>query len=225
MPAAKKHPQTTREPEAPDLPATLPDETLAAALASTSGHARVEIDGLRLSGDCGSAQGESLALTGCVLERCALNTLSFRRISMADCLLRGCDLSGLNLVSLSLQRVRVEDCRLTGLSLAGASLHNVVFTGCTGDYLALDSCVLGDVLWERCRLRESTWQNVKLQDTALRHCDLTAASVLFTPLAGLNLTTCEFDGLQADLRDLRGARVNTLQAVQLCAALGLLIEE
>jgi len=61
-----------------------------------------------------------------------------------------------------------------------------------------------DSVWENCMLQGSEWQ--------------------FTPMKGLDLTSCEISGIAVDLGNLRGLQVTSLQALELCSLLGLVIQ-
>lgn len=84
---------------------------------------------------------------------------------------------------------------------------------------------LDRVAFERCRLRESLWSNVKLVKARFDECDVTRAQWMRTPLRGLNMATCEIAGWTIDLFDLRGMKVTAIQAVQLSGLLGIEIVE
>lgn len=211
--------------ETPALPATPADapfvDTLRRAIEQ-----RGDIDGFRFQSDEASdIAASALDFSGCMFERCAFADWAVKRLSFTDCVFDHCDLSAMRFENTSFQRVQFQDCRLTGADLLNCTLMNVVLTGCSADYLALSGCKLNHVRFTTSRLRESVWQDVKLKDTALDACDLTAAQVRFTPLAGLSFATCTLDGLQIDPHDLRGLRVTAQQALAMCGLFGLIVEE
>lgn len=74
---------------------------------------------------------------------------------------------------------------------------------------------------------ESSWHSVRLRRAAFDACDLTQADVFRTPLAGIDLSTCDIQGIvvSSDFRELRNCLVSPLQAVELAGLLGVKVKE
>ena len=58
----------------------------------------------------------------------------------------------------------------------------------------------------------------------LRACAMQRAEIHETAMKGMNVTSCEIDGIMADAASIRGMTVTQEQAVQLAALLGLIVQ-
>ena len=102
--------------------------------------------------------------------------------------------------------------------------------------MAFDACALSYAVFDRARLREVGFSGCDLSNASLNECTwkglqldrtmLRSASFLHTPLAGLDLTGCELDGIAVSdtNAELRGAVVTMEQAAMLAKRLGLVIK-
>lgn len=68
-------------------------------------------------------------------------------------------------------------------------------------------------------------EETKLNGVIFYRCDLTGATVHYTPMKGIDVRSCGTDGLIIDMQDLRGMIVTPLQAVELSRLLGVVIRE
>ncbi|WP_462385449.1 pentapeptide repeat-containing protein, partial [Intestinibacillus massiliensis] len=117
--------------------------------------------------------------------------------------------------------------KAVGAGFAETGWRQAAFAGCALAYAAFDRARLREVAFSDCDLshavfHECTWKRLSLDKTRLRE-----ASFLHTPLAGLDLTGCELDGLAVSdtNAELRGAIVTAEQAAMLAKRLGLVIKE
>jgi uncharacterized protein YjbI with pentapeptide repeats len=211
--------------QAPNLPGDLVNAPLSETVADALTQ-HLDIDGSRFVNDTLSdCSGVGLEFSGCVFERCVFSGWEFKRISFVDCVLEHCDLCGLRLENVTFQRVRIASCRLTGTELLKATLMNTLWEDCSADYIVFSECKCNHVLFTGCRFRESVWQDIAFKSTSFMRCDLTSAQIRFTPMNGMDMTTCVLDTLQVDPHDLRGMRVTALQGLIFCSLLGLIITE
>ena len=80
---------------------------------------------------------------------------------------------------------------------------------------------------ERCSLAEAMLTDLALKRTEFTDTDLTAASLQGTMLKGIDLTGCTLTGNSYGeaLRELRGAIVSPVQAVELAKLLGVVVRD
>ena len=99
-----------------------------------------------------------------------------------------------------------RDCRLSDAVFDQARLRRVAVSGC--DLTGASFC-------------DCQWKGWTLTRTVLR-----SARFLHTPLSGLDLTSCELDGLAVSdtNAELRGAIVTMEQAAMLAKRLGIVIK-
>ena len=80
---------------------------------------------------------------------------------------------------------------------------------------------------DRTRFTEAALQRARLKRVEFDGCDLTRLDVFGTPLAGIDVSSCDFavPVLSADFRELRGCTVSPEQALALAELLGVHIAE
>ncbi len=83
-----------------------------------------------------------------------------------------------------------------------------------------------DCGWKSCDLRQSLWMECKLDKWTAAKCDLAGVSFFRTPLKGLDLSTCDIDGITVSetFSELRGLAVGAHQTVELIRLLGVRVE-
>ena len=105
------------------------------------------------------------------------------------------------------RRVHLRDCILTETSLRYANF-------CEG-------------VWERvglneCSLKDASLSVMRLVRPVFHEVDLSGADFFRTPLRGVDLSECTIEGIAVseNCAELRGARINALQATELARLLG-----
>ncbi len=156
----------------------------------------------------------------------------FNRLRLDSCRFENCDFMGASFINCTLTRCTFIDCTFSGSYFRECTLSECSANGCSftkslfrkteirgGFYRYAnfsDSVFEGSEITDAA-LAESAFIQVKLKKTALRSVDLSKCDVLGTPLKGIDLSECDISGLllSENLRELRGARINTLQAAEL----------
>lgn len=176
----------------------------------------------------GSAAGwvlEKGEYKACSFSGCRLTGAHLSKSWLRDVVFERCELSGLRLMESTLQRVRFVNCKFSGANLAGASLQDVLFQNCTADGLMLPESRLKNVVFEDCNLQEASFSTLgKKSSFCFERCDLRAVDFFRTSLNGIDLTSCEIDGIRLEGPEVRGAIVTALQACDLAKLLGVVIK-
>lgn len=161
----------------------------------------------------------------CVFSGCRFTEAHLSQSWFRDVVFERCELSGVRLAESTLQRVRFVDCKLSGANMAGAVLQDVLFRNCSAEGMILAESGLKAVGFEDCNLRETSFSSLDRKSVALfDRCDLRAADFFHTPLKGVDLTSCDIDGIRLEGPELRGAVVTALQACELAKLLGVVIK-
>lgn len=178
-------------------------------------------------GDASYTAGRGAEFRRCVLRRCNFRGAQWKNAAFVDVVFEQCDFSNARLPESFFQRVRFKGCKLVGADLVGASLRSVSLQDCQMRMVNLNTAKLNAVSLTGCDAREAAMQSIsEFKSVALAHCDLTAAELLGTRLAGVDLTDCRIDGiLLSGQAELRGAIVTPLQALALSRLLGIVIKE
>ncbi|MPN57211.1 hypothetical protein SDC9_204905 [bioreactor metagenome] len=106
-----------------------------------------------------------------------------------------------------------------------ALFRDAAITGCDFRYANLDG-----MLWDGCEVRASSFKEavlsgVKFRRALFHETDLSAADFFKSSLKGIDLSDCSIDAIAVSdtLAELRGAKVNAAQAVELAKLIGLSI--
>ena len=163
----------------------------------------------------------------CIFRGCDLRGAQWKDAAFTDVVFDRCDLSNTRFAGLYLQRVHLIGCKLLGSDLSAARLRSVRFTECPMRMVNLSACKINQVVFSDCQLTEAGLQSLaEIKNLTLNNCDLTRAELLNMKLFGLDLTTCQLDGiLLQGAPELRGAIVTASQALVLSSLLGLRIKE
>ena len=186
------------------------------------------VEGLHLCGaDLSDTCYEGLRLRSVLFENCRLTGCRWERADLGNVVFRRCELSNSGWRDAFWERTVFEDCKAVGAGFAETGWRQAAFAACALAYATFDRARLREVAFSDCDLshaafHECTWKRLSLDKTRLRE-----ASFLHTPLAGLDLTGCELDGLVVSdtNAELRGAIVTAEQAAMLAKRLGLVIKE
>lgn len=207
--------------EAPELPQNLREDlslTEAAEAALQNGE---DVQAARFTQQTLAAmEGVTLQFTGCQFDKCVFEPSRLKRLDFVDCVFNQCELSNFDVPGYALKRVSFIGCRMTGAGFANGAMRDVTFENGMLDYFAVSESKLERVVFMGCPMRESQWSNVKLSRVRFDHDDLTKTQWSFTPLNGIDVTTCRLEGIRVDLYDLRGLRIAPEQAVSLCGLMG-----
>lgn len=169
-------------------------------------------------------EAERLEFVGCRFVRCDFSTLSITRLSFTDCVFERCDFSNFLFKKCSLMRVRFESCRLTGATFSDAALAHARFEDSLMRYAAFGKCKLRAVEFERCDMHSAAFHEVKHDSMALIDCKLAESEWVLAPLKGVDLSSCEIQGLRVGEGILRGAIVAAEQLLDLAALIGVEIK-
>lgn len=146
---------------------------------------------------------------------------------MEDVLFDACDLSNVDLSDAILERVCFTNCRMTGIRLSGASLRDTAFNGCVLKYADFRFSRLRKTVFQQCDCSHGDFHEAELPHSGLHfiQTDLCQAQMSGVPLADLDLTTCDINGLGARPEDLRGAVLSPEQAVTVAKIVGVIIKQ
>lgn len=165
----------------------------------------------------------SSLFSGCVFAGCSL-----RKSLFSDVTFRNCDFSNADLRGCGFHRVEFIDCRLTGAEMPECSWNHTLLQRCKAEYANLSQGRMRNVVFSESSLRSGTAASCRFERTEFDRCDLTQAELFRTSLEGISLVGSQIAGIRieaAESKELRGATVSTVQALELARMLGIRIEE
>lgn len=124
----------------------------------------------------------------------------------------------------SMKRVEFVGCKLIGAKFDESSLKDVLFENVIGKYVNFSFSKLQAVNIFESNFNEGTFQEVKHKALTFIDTDLRDGYFNGTSLSKIDFTTCDINGINVDIKDLRGAIVTPMQGLELTRLLGLEIK-
>lgn len=159
---------------------------------------------------------------------CRHSDLGQCRLTLAQLLdsrFETCDLAASEFEKAYIRRCQFVGCRMLGTVFVQADLQDVAVQQCSGELCRFWECSLREAHFEQCMLRGASFADSTLDGAVFRHCDLTGANFRGASLRGADLRGSNLEGLQATIKELQGVTVDSGQAVQLAAVLGLTVSD
>jgi uncharacterized protein YjbI with pentapeptide repeats len=88
------------------------------------------------------------------------------------------------------------------------------------NYGEMKNVIITDSIFEN-----SSFQYCKLNKVNFRRCDFKLSQMSGTSLNGMDISDCEFEGVNLSTSDIKGAIVSPMQAVDFSKLIGLIIKE
>lgn len=161
-------------------------------------------------------------------DRMRFTNTTFRGISLnkaefTDVIFENCDLSNINLNESIFHRVVFNKCKLLGMDLSGSTLRNVVFDTCYADYVVLRFANAKLVKLMNSSFAKADFFNMNISSIIFEEINLDQTQFSQTKLAGIDLSSCEFESLVASLEDLQGCIISPMQAAVFASLFGLVV--
>jgi uncharacterized protein YjbI with pentapeptide repeats len=150
---------------------------------------------------------------------------SLRKAEFTDVRFENCDLSNIDLSEAVMHRVSFHNCKLLGMDITGSTLRNVLFEQCIADYAVLRFSNAKGVKFEKSSLAKADMSNMTLAQFYLREVNIDQAQLSQTKLGGIDISSCEFNGLGVALEDLRRCIISPAQAITFATIFGLVVDE
>lgn len=162
-----------------------------------------------------------------IFQNCRFVRSIFIRSELIEVQFADCDLSGCEFADSYWDHSACNSVKAVGLRMGNSYLTETTFIDCILRYGDLSGCKWKGGELIRCDLREGFMNESKLIRFAFRNCDLTRAELRRTMLSGMDLSDSVLDGvvLSDNLSELRGAKIDALQAVGIARRLGIIVKE
>ncbi len=147
------------------------------------------------------------------------------KLRLVDVQLEACDLTATGLEQARLQRVLFNGCRMMGAQLLDARCEDVIFRECLLEGAVFAGTTFKAARFEHCDLREAVFTETDLSRVVFQRCNLTRVDVRGGKLVGADLRGSLLNGMQAGVKELRGAIIDPTQAVQVVSVLGLRVKD
>jgi uncharacterized protein YjbI with pentapeptide repeats len=186
-----------------------------------------EVYGQSLISDC---QLAGQAAAGVVFEQMHLRRVDFGRTRLArsrfvDVRFEACDLSSVDWEKSHFRRVELIGCRLLGARMPDSYFADTLIRDCSAELVFLTAAEFKAARFERTSLLEANFDAADLSGVVFVKCDLSGSNLRGANLAGADLRSSVIGGVQVGIAELQGAIVDSMQAAQIAALLGLVVKD
>lgn len=168
---------------------------------------------------------EEFEFDGCSLKKVDLTSSKDTNFSFIDSKLEFCDCSNLSLSFKSVIRCHFLDCKFVGLDLSEELVKDVVFESCDFTLSNFSNIQFQNVIFKNCKFLDTRFFSCRFKEVEFLESMLDHIEVFRSPLTGVDLSTSTLVGGKFCVEDLKGAIVNSEQALVLAKLLGIVIAD
>ena len=143
-----------------------------------------------------------------------------------DIIFNNCNFSNTSFENSAFIRCEFNNCKLTGSNFAETRIYNVMFNDTNANYINLSMSSIENVCFDKATLRNSNFQENKLKNVYFKNnTDLTQAQIFKTSFKNIDLSETIIDGIAISQEDIKGAVIESFQAIDLLYLLGVKIKK
>lgn len=143
-----------------------------------------------------------------------------------DVIFDNCNFSNTSFENSVFIRCEFNNCKLAGSNLAETRIYNVTFNDTNANYINLSMSSIENVCFNKTTLRNSNFQENKLKNVYFQNnTDLTQTQVFKTSFKNIDLSDAIIDGIAISQEDIKGAIIESFQAIDLLYLLGVKIKK
>lgn len=160
-----------------------------------------------------------------VFNHVTLREAQMEKSHFTDMKISECNMANANAFQSNWLRVQIYDCKLTGLKLNASILEDVYFKNSNSQLMQIRFAKTKRVIFESCNLKGCDFTNTDLTECQFLNCDLSEAEFSGSVLKGTDLRGSNLEKIKIGTREIKGAIVNTSQALFLSGLLGIDIRD
>ena len=173
--------------------------------------------------DLKDQQAKHVIFRNGIMVRVSLIRTVLKHGKMTNVQLEECDLSNGEWAQSKLNRTAINNSKLTGFKLLEGQLNDISIEDCIGDIIQLFGSNLQNVVFSNCRLRKADFRSCQFKDVFFSNCDLTEAEFFEAKFNKVDFSGSCLHGIKAGVNDLRGAIIDTSQAIEMAKHLASLL--
>ncbi|MBE6836971.1 MAG: pentapeptide repeat-containing protein [Ruminococcus sp.] len=168
-------------------------------------------------------QLDGFSAWGCVIKNCRFNNTKAYKVEFYDTEFKNCDFSGCDMTEGIFKRCRFVNCKGVGVNFSRGSFMDVTFERCVMEYVNFSATRFDFTEFNESNIKFGEMASCVLRNTVFSESNLARVNFAKTPLKGIDLTSCEIDGIMVSegFSELKGAIVTSYQASELAVLLGL----
>ncbi|MDR2897868.1 MAG: pentapeptide repeat-containing protein [Spirochaetaceae bacterium] len=149
--------------------------------------------------------------------KCDFKKCTFSRSRFYDAEFINCNISLSDFSKTFWKKVTIHESSAVGIKCVEGIIKEAKITKSILDYANFSNASLENCLFDDCKFTESYFAETKIKKLQLKKILFTGTDFFKTSLKGLDLSDCLIDGIKisADFFELRGAKINAQQAVDL----------
>lgn len=147
------------------------------------------------------------------------------KTSFTDVEFSNCNFSNTTFDNCSFIRCEFNNCKLTGCNFIENVLFDIGFIDSNMGYANISMSNLRGLFFNNTSIRIGSLQENKVKNINFKEADLTGTQFFKTSLNGIDLSNSNIDQIAVSLEDIRGAKINQMQAIDLMYLLGVKVVE
>lgn len=208
------------------IPYELLEKNLMAAI-DDARTAEIDIEDKKIYGIC--LEKSDLAATTfyrVTFDNCQLIQCTFEKASFIDVIFKNCDFSNSNFSEGYFNRCEFISCKFVGANLQDSNQQHISILECNFHYANFQNTSFSHVHIKDSDMSQANISECKLKSWSLDNTRFANTQFFKTPLKGIDFSHSEIDGiiLSDQFVELQGAKVNTVQAVNLAKLLGVIVK-
>ncbi len=159
-------------------------------------------------------KNNKVTINSCVFKNVIFKECDLKKIDLTDVLFENCDLSNVYFNSSGMYRVKFINCKLIGTRFSESVLKSVIFKECLGRYANFSFSsfkgvsISGD-------FSEAVFQEVQNDKLELDSVNLNYSIFSGTSLKNVDFTSSNIEGMEVNIKDLKGGVFTVPQALEL----------
>ena len=163
-------------------------------------------------------------ITGCRFTKMDFNRM-LQHMHLSNCTFQDSNLSQLKFKNKRFYALHFQKCRMSGISLENIVLKSVLFEDCDLSFSSFIQLTFQDVRFVRCSLKDCLFYHSDLRNTVFDDVCLQQTEIDHTSFHNIDLSNCQTEALRITIDDLKGATLNTIQALDVLNQLHIRIKE
>lgn len=163
-------------------------------------------------------------MDACVFKNVVFENCEFRNCDLIDVKFEKCNLSNVSFSGGTIHRTEFVNCKLVGARFDDTGIKDVLFENILGKYINFSYSKIKGMNVVDSNLHGATFQAVRKEKLAFKDTDLRESFFNKTPLAKMDLSTCDITNIDVEIDYIRGAEVTAIQALDLTRLMGLVIK-
>jgi uncharacterized protein YjbI with pentapeptide repeats len=171
--------------------------------------------------DVSRVEFKKVSFKSCHFTNCDFTKAGFYESTFEDCSFAGCIF-----IDTYWSNISVSECKHDGCNMSRSHFKMTTLLNSSFRYANFNNSVWEKVKIESCNFREAACHEVRMIKPIFKSVDFTGTDFFKTPLKGIDLSDCIIEGIAVSetCAELKGAKINTMQAVDVAQIIGVKIK-